>query len=429
MGVMIKNLSSILKHPTSMAVIINTVGNYLNVFFSAFFVILLTRLLSRSEYGAFSVLFGITFVLANVLDFGTTATIYSYLPGLIATQSNKAYRFIKSTFFYQTLFSLIVVAVLIALFPALDLYFFKTKAPIATLWITAVAVLFFIWQNFLSNCLYVAKRILQVNLYTLYANIVKTVAVLILAWTGHITVGIVIFMFGIVGPVVFFIFVYASKKNHLSAIMNAEIDRSDFRIRYTLTYFIASQFFNLGQRMDLFLMSYFRPQFEVGYYGLAQKIILTIIATIVSITQVISPTFAAVHTKKELRPHLRSGLMYMLIPTAIFIAVIFTPTFIFELILTKKFDHTAEIARLMALVYIPYSFMSLFHLFLLYTVKKPLYILYTNLVLFAVITGGCILSIPRFGAYGAIASLGVGFVGASILLILLAAKEYQRLPA
>jgi O-antigen/teichoic acid export membrane protein len=181
--------------------------------------------------------------------------------------------------------------------------------------------------------------------------------------------------------------------------------------------------------MDLFLMSYFRPKYEVGYYGLAQKIILTIITTIVSITQVISPNFAKVKTKLDFGPHLKSALLYMLIPTAIFLLVLITPNWIFDLVLTKKFTETAGISRWMSLVYIPYSFISLFHLFLLYVVKKPIYILYANLLLFGIISGGCYLYIPRFGAMGAIWSLGAAFMAASVLLVILSYAEYRKLPA
>lgn len=411
-----------------MAVIVNTVGNYLNVFFSAFFVYLLVRILNPSEYGVLSVLFGIMFVLANLLDFGTTATIYSYLPMLIEQKSATAYRFIKSTFFYQTLFSCIVIGFLLIAFPWLDLVFFKTHAHIVTLYITAISVLFFIWQNFLCNCLYVAKRVWQVNIYTLIANVIKTAIVIVLALTHTITVGLIIFIFGIVGPIIFFIFVYSSKKNHMDAIMKAPIDKSDFQLRYTLTYFVASQFFNLGLRMDLFLLSYFRPKEEVGYYGLAQKIILTIITTIVSITQVISPAFAKIRTRKDLFIHAKSAILYMLIPTAIFLLLAVTPTWVFDLVFTKKFSHTADISRQLAIVYIPYSFISLFHLFLLYSVKKPAHILVGNLALFIIVSLGCYFFIPTYGISAAVISLAVAFVVASIILVVLSAKEYRLMP-
>lgn len=425
---MISKLSSFLKKPTSKAVIINTIGNYLNVFFSAFFIYLLVRIISRSEYGVLSVLFGIMFVFANLLDFGTTATLYSYLPNLLETKRENAYRLIKSIFFYQTLFSGIILGFLIIAFPWLDVYFFKTGAPLLTLYVTAIAVLFFIWQNFLSNCLYVTKRVLQVNIYSLVSNVIKTAIVLVLAATHTITVGLIIFVFGIVGPIIFFILVYSSKKNHLGAVMSAPIERSDFKLSYMFTYFVASQFFNLGLRMDLFLLSYFLSK-DLGDYGAAQKIILTIITTIISITQVISPAFAKIRTKKDLFLHIRPAFLYMLIPTAIFAALFFTPNWVFSLFFTDKFYNTPAISRQLAIVYLPYSFISIFHLFLLYSVKRPIDILLGNISIFLTVTIGCYLFIPQFGSAAAIWSLGAAFTVASIILVGLSYRAYRLMPS
>src|SRR3989339_2035775 len=142
---MIQRLFNFIKKPTSRDIIINSIGNYLNVVFIAFFAFILFRIISPTQYGVFSVLMGIAYVLANVLDFGTTATIYSYLPPLIDERKPTLYRFIKSTFFYQTFFALIVISTLFVTFPYLDKIFFKTGAPVHELYITAICVLFFIW--------------------------------------------------------------------------------------------------------------------------------------------------------------------------------------------------------------------------------------------------------------------------------------------
>src|SRR3972149_9155896 len=90
---MIPRILHFIKRPTSKNIIINTLGNYLNVFFTALFALILVRLLTPSQYGVLSVLLGIAYVLANILDFGTTATIYSYLPGLYENKSNNLYSF------------------------------------------------------------------------------------------------------------------------------------------------------------------------------------------------------------------------------------------------------------------------------------------------------------------------------------------------
>lgn len=424
---MLNRIKSFISRPTSRDIIINTLGNYLNIFFSGFFVYLLVRILNPAQYGVMSVLFGIAYVLANVLDFGTTATIYSYLPPLIDAGQPTLYRFIKSTFFYQTLFSAIVIAALFVTFPYLDLVFFKTGAPLYELYITAISVLFFIWQNFLGNCLYAAKRVLQNNIYNNVANVVKTIVIIILALTHTVTVGTVIFTFGIVGPVVFFILVYMNKKNHITSVLRAPIAREDFRFNYTLTYFVASQFFNLGLRMDLFLLSFFQRKEEVGYYGLAQKVILTIIATVISITQVISPAFSKVQFKKDFFSHVKSGIMYMLLPTVLFLVLAVTPNQVFYLVFTEKFVKTAAITRALALPFILYPIMSLGHLFLLYTVKKPGHILITNIVLFITISLGCFFFIPKYGVYAAVYSIAAAFLLSGGLLTALAAYEYRKM--
>lgn len=424
---MIYRIKSFFLRPTSRDIIINTLGNYLNVFFSAFFVYLLVRILDPNQYGVLSVLFGIAYVLANILDFGTTATIYSYLPPLIDAKEPTLYRFIKSTFFYQTLFSTIVIAVLFVTFPYLDKYFFKTGAPLIELYLTAISVLFFIWQNFLGNCLYAAKRVFQNNVYNNVANLAKTFVIIALALTHTVTVGSIIFTFGIVGPVVFFTLVYFNKRNHISLVLNAPIAREDFRFNYTLTYFVASQFFNLGLRMDLFLLSYFRPKDEVGFYGLAQKIILTIIATVISITQVISPAFSKIQFKKDFFVHVKSAAFYMLLPTVLFLVLAVTPNWIFFLVFTEKFVKTADITRALAIPFILYPLMSLGHLFLLYTVKKPSHILVTNVVLFLTISLGCYFFIPRYGVQAAIYSIAAAFFLSGGLLTILALYEYRKM--
>ena len=95
---MIKRLFDFIKKPTSKNIIVNTIGNYLNVVFIAFFAFLLVRIMQPSEYGVLSVLLGIAYVLANILDFGTTASIYSYLPVMIEKKHKNIYIFLKTIF-------------------------------------------------------------------------------------------------------------------------------------------------------------------------------------------------------------------------------------------------------------------------------------------------------------------------------------------
>jgi len=395
-----KRILEFIKKPTSKQVIINTIGNYLNVFFTALFALILVRILSPSEYGVLSVLLGIAYVLANILDFGVTATIYSYLPPMIEQKAENLYRFLKSTFFYQTLFSILVIFILFCTFPYLDKVFFKTGAPWWELYLTTFSVLFLLWQNYALNSLFAAKRFFSANLYLNLANLIKTALIFTLYYLRLINVGNIIFIFGILGPIIFFVLLFFEKKHIFYKIAKAEIKREEFKFGYTMTYFFANQFFNLGTRMDLFLLSYFRSKTEVGYYGLSSKIILTLLASITSITQVLSPAFSRVKTKKEIRSLIKTGFMYLLMPAGLFLLLFFTPNEVFYLFFTKKFAQTAAITKAISLPYIIYALGNLPLLYVLYTIKKPSIILVSNFIFFIIMTVGCYYLIPIKGVFG-----------------------------
>jgi len=426
---MIQRLLNFIKKPTSKDVIINTIGNYLNVVFIAFFAFLLVRILVPSQYGVLSVLLGIAYVLANVLDFGTTASIYSYLPAMIEKKHKNIYIFLKTIFIYQTGFSLVIISLLFIFFPFLDKVFFKTGAPWWELYITTFSVLFLVWQNYAINSLFAAKRFMKANIFLNLSNLIKTIVIFIMIPLHLITVGSIIFVFGIIGPVIFFVLLFLEKKHIILQIIKAPIKKEEFRFGYTITFFIASQFFNLAQRMDLFLLSYFLSKSaEVGYYGLAQKIILTVIASIASITQVLSPRFSKISNQEDARREFRTGMIYLLIPITFFIALFFTPNIIFYLFFTEKFAQTAVITKTLTWPYIIYTFLNLPLLFLLYAVKKPSYILIANLAIFIIISVGCYYLIPNMKVAGPPYALALSFFIGLIILSVTSFVEYKKLP-
>lgn len=427
---MLQRLLDFVKKPTSKNIIINTIGNYLNVFFVALFALILVRIMAPEEYGVLSVLLGIAYVLANILDFGTTASIYSYLPAMIETRHKNLYIFLKTIFFYQTVFSLVVISILFWAFPYLDRIFFKTGAPNWELYITTFSVLFFVWQNYAINSLNAAKRFFQANLYLNLSNLIKTIMLFAMAAFNLVNVGSIIFVFGIVGPLIFFALLAVEKKHVFFSILKSPVVKSEFRFGYTITFFIASQFFNLALRMDLFLLSFFLSKSpEVGYYGLSQKIILTIIASIASITQVLSPNFSKITNRREAYHEFKHGLFYLMIPVALFLLLFITPPQVFYIFFTEKFGATAAITRSLSLPFVIYVFLNLPMLFILYTIKKPIHILWANLAVFFIITIGCYWAIPKYGIFGPPWALAASFFVSLVIMTAVSFREYRKLPA
>lgn len=415
---MITRIIHFIKRPTSIQIIVNTIGNYLNIVFTAFFAFLLVRILNPVNYGVLSILLGIAYVLANILDFGISATIYSYLPTLYQKDNKKLYRFLKTTFTFQTIFASIVIILLFIFFPTLDKIFFKTGASWWELYLTTFSVLFLIWQNYAMNSLLAAKKIFQANLFLNLSNLIKTIVIFVLLFFKLINIALIIFVFGILGPLIFFLFLFFDKKHVFYQIIKAPIKKDEFRFSFTLTFFFASQFFNLGTRMDLFLLSFYFPRSNIlGYYGLASKIILTLFASVSSITQVLSPEFAKLSDKKELHLLLRKSFVYLMIPTGLFLLLTLTPTIVFQIAFTNKYIMTVPIVHQLALAYILYPLLNIPYLFFLYTIKKPKYLLISNIIFFLTITQLCLILIPKYQINGAIISIFFGILISGVYLI------------
>lgn len=426
---MLQKIFDFIKKPTSKNIIINTIGNYLNIFFTAFFAFLLVRIMSPSQYGVLSVLLGVSYVLTNVLDFGTTASIYSYLPILLEKKRDRAFIFLKTVFFYQSFFSILVIILLLFFFPYLDNFFLKTGAKLWELYLTTFSIILFIWQNYVINSLNAAKKFFTSNFIVNLSNFIKTLFIFILYKINFVNVGSIIFTFGILGPSVFFLILFFKKYNTFKNLLKAKIIKEEFRFKYTINFFIASQFFNLALRIDLFLLSFFYPQTpQIGYYGLAQKIILTILASVSAITQVLSPNFAKIKSKSEAKRELKNSFFYLLIPVFLFFILYIMPESIFDLFFTQKYHQTTLITKSLSIPFILYSFLNLPFLFILYTAKKTYPILIGNIVFFTIVSIGCYIFIPKIGVFAPAKVFFIGFLSALIIATFFAYKEYKKLP-
>ncbi len=426
-----RNIARVLRNPTSIDVYTNTLGQYLNIAFVVLYSFILFRILNPAEYGVFSILTAVTYLLTNILEFGTTATIYSYLPPLLEDKGKNLFRFIKSTFYYQTLFAGIVVIVLLMLYPLLDSLFFKTNAGYVDMAISAVSIILFIWQNFLLNVYFAAKKFMKANLYLNISNVVRAVMLGILYVTNGISLTSVLVVLMIVGNAVFLFLVFLEKRKYLQEALDADIHRDEFRFKYTFTYFIASQFLNIGLRMDLFTLSFFntiisRP--EVGYYAAAQKIVLTLLTTVISITQVLSPGFSVIKTKKDAKQQLKQGFLYMLLPSALYVGIVITPGFFYELLFTNTFLPSANIARILSPPFILYAIGSVPMLFLLYTLKKPKPILVAYALFFIIVTVGNYLLVPTYRLITPAIIFFIAFLVSNGIIAFTAWREYKKLP-
>ena len=386
-------------------------------------------MLGRVEYGTLTVLLGVIYIGATILDCGVTTVIYSTIPTLYKSgESKKLDRLVKTIMHYQTICASVAIVALIFLFPLIDRRVLHTGAPFVTLMVTALSILGFVWQNTVQNMLMAMGKFFEVNLWFNISNIVRLVVLAIIYAYSHVNIFWVICIFGIVGPGVFLgalIYVYLHR---VKGVTEALADRELLMFRHSLTSFLAQQLFNIGMRVDLFVLAYFGLKNELGDYGIAQKIILSIISIVVSITQVLSPEFALVKTKDHLKKLLKKSIVYLLIPTALFLVLTITPSWVFKLVFTHKFTDTPALTRSLGFVYSIFGLGQILWLGLLYTFQKAHYLLYTNIIFFIVVAACNFVFIPLYGAYGAPIALCIAFIVMSVAQGRLLWREYEKLP-
>ena len=438
---MVQKIQAFLKKPTSIDVIVNTAGSVLNVIFSAAMHFFLFRIMSPADYGILTIWLSVVYVGANMLDFGTTATIYAYLPplhedryksakaqntDLTNTPNHDYYRFLKTLLSYQSGLALAAAAVLGVLLPFIDHLFLKTGVGVSTFIVTVAAIALFILQNFTFNILYATRSFILSNSLITIANVVKLTALVIFLQMGIRDVDSILLTLTILGVVVFFVPLVVMKRDTILRSISATFDRSALKLRYTFTYLVSTQIYNLAQRMDLFVLSYFGLRDETGYYAAAQKIILSIATAVVSITQVLSPMFSKVKTKEEARHMFRQTCMYLSIPAGIFCALIITPQAIFDIYLSK-FAQAAPLARALAVPYIIFTLGNAALIFMLYTAKKPMTVLMSNVLYLILMLLGSYVALSTSTVTALPVVGGVALTGAVLVLVSATIKHYRNL--
>src|SRR3989338_8781146 len=400
-------LSNFLRHATTKDVVINTGGNYFNFLFAGIYTLLFVRVFTPIEFGVLSVLLVLSYLLANVLSFGMHAAIYAHIPELLPDKK-KAIEFAKTNFLLLTCLSFSSLIVLYLFVDIIDTNILKLGAPKHLYALAFLGSAFYIWQNYVSD-------------------ILKVIVLVVLFGLGKLTIGATLFVLGILGPSIVFLMVLFERKWIITSLVTTRIDSRNIKVGYTLTYFIATQLFSLATRVDLFMVSYFLSSIEVGYYSLSQRIILAVVTSADSITQVLSPQFAIAKTKKEVIALFKRSFTYMLLPAGMFIVGIFLPEFIYDLVFTPNFSASTPITKLLSFAYIPFGFIAAALLFFLYTIKKPVHLLVVNALLLVIFFIGNYVLIPIYGLFTPPLVALTAFVVVSLYIAVFISLELKKL--
>lgn len=407
-------------------VIINTIGNYISFIIGALYTYCLFRFFSPYDFGILSILLTISYLLANMLNFGIPATLYAHIPTL-SSDREKTFTFLKTNFLFQTLLASIALCGVYVILPLVDIHLFKVDLPRYYYALTMINTLLFIWQNFVRDALNAAQKFLHINTAINLSNIIKTAVLIWLGITGQLTIPLALVTLGIIGSFIIFLCVLLERRWIVRSLIDHRIDRIYINFNFTMPYFLSTQLFNLTTRADLFLIAFFLTPVDVGYYSVAQRVIFVVITSIDSITQVLSPEFTKVSTRTGTMNLIKKALYYVSMPSLILLAIFLTPEAIYRLIIPAAYQASIPLIKLLSLTYIPFAFDAVILLFFLYTLKKSSFVLYINIVMLAAVNIFHLLFIPRIGIQGPVVSFGITYLLVTLLVVTALMRELRLL--
>ncbi len=236
-----------------------------------------------------------------------------------------------------------------------------------------------------------------------------------------------IVVLGLLGPVTVLVGILLTYAGSIKALAAVRAEKSSLKFGYSLTYLIATQFYNISTRVDVFMLSYFLTKVDVGYYSVAQKIVMVIITAVNSITQVLSPQFSTHVNKKKIFGLFKKSYLFMTIPILALVAVSLTPHVFFDWFFTKSFEQAIGITRQLSLVYCLFAISVVPTLFFLYTIKKPIYVLVGNGLLLAIIAGVNWNLIPVYGIHAPVYAVIAGYSVTTVFFLSSFYYEYKKL--
>lgn len=373
---------------------IATSGRLLNALLGVVATALITRVLGPDSYGAYTLLLSFGVLLQLTADFG----LYLTLTREISQQPEREAEYITQIFSLRTFLFLLAagIGVLLA----------RYIPSLASLTLPLLVVL--------SGLLFQSLSQLLMGVYQKYTLVWRaTVADLLGRLVQIAGILIAVFFVGTLTSVAIAFTAGAAAAFLLHAYLLPIRRPSFIGFEWTVWKHFLTTSWPLGLmlilnavyfRIDTLLLSFFRPAVEVGWYGLAYRLIESGLFFPAMLGGLLLPKISAVlesGDRAQARHYIEEGLyilLVLIIPLMFFLVTI--PDFLVKIVSGEDFLPAAPLLRILSLALAVMFFGNLFGFSLIALGRHmTLLILYAVLVVFN--TAGNLLFIPQWGSVAA----------------------------
>lgn len=389
--------------------------------------IVLARNLSIEDFGLFSAVFAFVGLFVGFSDLGIGMATVRYIAEFnVEKKLHDIKNALLYLFIFQLAFLVIVFLSIAFLAPLLSEIYFKNPSATGVLFVLLVAFSFSVFEAFFSTAFYGFKRMIFFSSVQILKPVLVLLAVLVFLPLGFgiMAPAYAYLLAFAVGPLLYFLMFRKTFPEffHISTQWDPALAKQ--QVFSGISILLGGLGAVLLANIGTLLLTHFRPLSEVALYSVALSIINLIRQVPKALSVVLLPVSAELNSAKH--PQFKAGIRRLYIYTFIVgIPLVFSMIFFARLIITLLFGNTYELATL--------------PLQILAAGSIPLAILLINESLFkgigkqnnyAVISGigaavgiiSSVVLIPLYGTSGA----AVGFVGATILMMLLSLLSLQK---
>ena len=421
-------LFNILKNKTAKDSIFTLTGNLISQALSLFVVAIVSRFLSVTDYGIYSILNNISSFVQDMADMGMNGAITRFVAEFRAKNELEKENQVICYSLRRKLLNLIFVFIVLVSF----------SKPIASYWLHDSSKYHYIYLIILtcafSLLVSALRAILQGKLefknYFISVvtwNFVWAATITIMAFTNNLTVVSSIIAGVVSGVINLFLCVKLVKLDMKQVICapNIDLDTKKKFNNFGNWMLLWSMFAVLQSKLDVFMLASFTTPEQVSYYDIASKVIKPILMVVSAYAQVLNPQFASIKTSER-----KHGITIIvkfigIISVLIVVAIIMVGPVI-NIVFGNKYNNSILPAQMLLFAIIFYVWTVPFNS-ALYALNKP-YIFTLAAFIGLIVTGiGNYLLLGKYGVIGAaftyIAAQVVGLIVALLSYIIIVRKE------
>jgi len=378
-------------------------GNLANSVIGFIFTWIIARSLSVGDFGIFSAVNNLVYIIIPLTDLGTTTAVVRFVAEHDAKgEERKSLQFVKAAFNFKLILFIIISIIIFIFSEPIAQRLLASNNPQTSYWVVLISLGIFM-PSFIPAILTAKKKFFRsafVDVSYALGRVIFVVPFLI----GGLTLieSFKAFALAGVGSLLVISLVYGYR--FLKATSPSKVYKE--LLVFSGWLGVNKVISSIASRADVQMLALLATATSIGYYSIAIKLAFFISFLAASFSAVIAPRLSSFNNKEAEFTYIKKALLAM-IPFCfgiIFWAIVARP---FIAVFGEQYLPAVGVFRVLLLSMIPFLLTAPSVSAIIYSIKRPKYIGYFSIFqLVSVLLLNFIL-IPRYGAYGPAITMGI----------------------